>query len=229
MRRLFLADGRADLSRPRLDMAEVEFAVFQARRPDADKRHFGIQHSGGGVRSRRADSPARCASATISLMRASTIGVRPEPIISTLARLTSTPMTLWPMEAKHAAETEPTYPNPKMLTDKPKRFSWQSILWRLLDRRYFSTSELYQPQIERQRSASLKWRQLKRSQHRNILVFEFLQSILNKHFKSVRSRAIMGKLPRCRRNSRQSNCHNLNRTAPGLPPVRTRNCPGYRE
>src|ERR1700758_301471 len=52
-------------------------------------------------------------------MRASMIGVRPESIISTLARLTSTPMTLWPMEAKQAAETEPTYPNPKMLTDEP--------------------------------------------------------------------------------------------------------------
>jgi hypothetical protein len=26
------------------------------------------------------------------------------------------------MEAKQAAETEPTYPNPKMLTDKPKRY-----------------------------------------------------------------------------------------------------------
>jgi hypothetical protein len=25
------------------------------------------------------------------------------------------------MEAKQAAETEPTYPNPKMLTDKPKQ------------------------------------------------------------------------------------------------------------
>jgi hypothetical protein len=25
------------------------------------------------------------------------------------------------MEAKQAAETEPTYPNPKMLIDKPKR------------------------------------------------------------------------------------------------------------
>jgi hypothetical protein len=24
------------------------------------------------------------------------------------------------MEAKHAADTEPTYPNPKMLTDRPK-------------------------------------------------------------------------------------------------------------
>jgi hypothetical protein len=29
-------------------------------------------------------------------------------------------MTLWPIEAKHAAETDPTYPNPKMLTDKLK-------------------------------------------------------------------------------------------------------------
>jgi hypothetical protein len=35
-------------------------------------------------------------------------------------RLTSTPITLWPMDAKHAAETEPTYPKPKTLTDKPK-------------------------------------------------------------------------------------------------------------
>ena len=39
----------------------------------------------------------------------------------TLARLTSTPMTLWPMDAKQAADTEPTYPNPKMLMDKSKR------------------------------------------------------------------------------------------------------------
>jgi len=27
------------------------------------------------------------------------------------------------MEAKHAADTDPTYPNPKMLTDKPKQRS----------------------------------------------------------------------------------------------------------
>jgi len=65
--------------------------------------------------------PVLWASATISVMRASMIGVRPEPIISTLARLTSTPITLCPIEAKQAAETEPTYPKPKMLTDKPKR------------------------------------------------------------------------------------------------------------
>src|SRR5260370_12472010 len=49
------------------------------------------------------------------------MGVWPESIISALAGLTSTPTTLWPMEAKQAAETEPTYPKPKMLTDKPKR------------------------------------------------------------------------------------------------------------
>ncbi len=49
------------------------------------------------------------------------IGVFPESIISTLARLTSTPMTLCPMEAKQAAETEPTYPRPKMLTDEDNR------------------------------------------------------------------------------------------------------------
>jgi hypothetical protein len=35
------------------------------------------------------------------------------------------------MEAKQAADTEPTYPNPKMLTDKPKRFSSQSNNWGL--------------------------------------------------------------------------------------------------
>jgi hypothetical protein len=54
-------------------------------------------------------------------MRASMMGVRPESIISTLARLTSTPMTLWPIEAKQAADTEPTYPNPKTPTDKANR------------------------------------------------------------------------------------------------------------
>ena len=69
---------------------------------------------------------ARFASATISFMRASMMGVRPEPSISTFARLTSTPITLWPMDAKHAADTEPTYPNPKMLTDKPTA---QSLLF----------------------------------------------------------------------------------------------------
>jgi hypothetical protein len=33
------------------------------------------------------------------------------------------------MEAKQAAETDPTYPNPKTLTDKPKRISRQSSIW----------------------------------------------------------------------------------------------------
>src|SRR6266446_9071263 len=88
-------------------------------------------------------TPARWASATISLMRASMIGVRPESIISTLARLTSTPTTLWPMEAKQAAETDPTYPNPKMLTDEPKRI--------LLAIEYLGATawhyELYQPPV----------------------------------------------------------------------------------
>jgi len=49
------------------------------------------------------------------------IGVRPESIMSTLDWLTSTPMTLCPTEAKQAADTDPTYPNPKTLTDKPKQ------------------------------------------------------------------------------------------------------------
>jgi len=79
------------------------------------------------------------------LIRASMIGVRPESIISTLARLTSTPMTLWPMEAKQAADTEPTYPNPKMLTDKPKRI--------LLAIEHLAATkwhyELYQPPVRR--------------------------------------------------------------------------------
>jgi hypothetical protein len=36
------------------------------------------------------------------------------------------------MEAKQAADTDPTYPNPKMLTDKPKRISRRSSVWGLL-------------------------------------------------------------------------------------------------
>ena len=72
------------------------------------------------------------------------IGVRPESMVSTLARLTSTPMTWWPMEAKQAAETDPTYPNPKMLTDKPKRI--------LLVIEYLGAAEwhhkLYQPPVK---------------------------------------------------------------------------------
>jgi len=48
------------------------------------------------------------------------------------------------MEAKQAADTEPTYPNPKMLTDKPKRNSpaiedLGATWWHY---------ELYQPQVE---------------------------------------------------------------------------------
>src|SRR5437870_711962 len=57
-------------------------------------------------------------SATNSGIRASMIGVRPDSIISTFAELTSTPTTRCPIETRQAADTEPTYPNPKMLTDE---------------------------------------------------------------------------------------------------------------
>ncbi len=77
-------------------------------------------------------------------MRASMIGVRPESIVSTLARFTSTPITLCPMEAKQAAETEPTYPNPKMLTDKPKQVLLP-IEYRGAAVRHY---ELYQPLVK---------------------------------------------------------------------------------
>src|SRR5579862_1672831 len=63
--------------------------------------------------------PARCPSSTSSRIRASTIGVRPAAIISTFMALTSTPMTLCPKSAKQAADTEPTYPIPNTLIDRP--------------------------------------------------------------------------------------------------------------
>src|SRR5689334_1237914 len=56
-------------------------------------------------------------SATNSPSFASTIGLRPLFSISTLVGLTSKPITLWPLEARHVAVTDPTYPNPKTLTE----------------------------------------------------------------------------------------------------------------
>src|SRR6266404_3167864 len=44
VRRFFLADGGADFPGNALDVAEVELAIFQARRSDADERDFRIQH-----------------------------------------------------------------------------------------------------------------------------------------------------------------------------------------
>ena len=52
VRRLFLADGGSDFPGHVLDVAEVEFAIFQAGCTYADERDFGIQHSRGGVGSR---------------------------------------------------------------------------------------------------------------------------------------------------------------------------------
>ena len=54
-------------------------------------------------------------------------------------------MTLWPMEAKQAAETDPTYPNPKMLTDKPKRILLAIEFLGITCWHY----ELYQPPLKR--------------------------------------------------------------------------------
>ena len=52
--------------------------------------------------------PESTTSAISSPIRSSTTGVRPRAIRSTLIGLTSTPMTSCPLDAKHAAETEPT-------------------------------------------------------------------------------------------------------------------------
>src|SRR5689334_2295077 len=50
-----------------------------------------------------------------SFICGSTIGLLPLLMMSTLVGLTSTPITSCPACAKHAAETQPTYPIPKML------------------------------------------------------------------------------------------------------------------
>jgi len=52
-------------------------------------------------------------------MRASTMGVRPAAIASTFGGLTSTPITRCPKSVKQAADTDPTYPIPNTLMDRP--------------------------------------------------------------------------------------------------------------
>jgi hypothetical protein len=49
VRRFFLADYRGDLASNVLDVAEIEFAIFQAGRSDADERDLGIQHGCGRI------------------------------------------------------------------------------------------------------------------------------------------------------------------------------------
>src|ERR1044071_5753291 len=50
-----------------------------------------------------------------SSMPGSTIGLRPLLMMSTFTWFTSTPITSCPSSAKQAADTQPTYPSPKML------------------------------------------------------------------------------------------------------------------
>src|SRR6185369_2384951 len=61
-----------------------------------------------------------CFSLTIvlisSVIPSSIIGLSPRLIISTLTGFGSTPMTSCPSLAKHAADTQPTYPSPNTLT-----------------------------------------------------------------------------------------------------------------
>jgi hypothetical protein len=52
--------------------------------------------------------PARTCSAISSPILSSTTGVRPSVTIATLSGLTSTPMTVDPRLARHAADTVPT-------------------------------------------------------------------------------------------------------------------------
>jgi hypothetical protein len=53
------------------------------------------------------------------------------------------------MEAKQAADTEPTYPNPKMLTDKPKRILLAIDCSGGYRVALFPHFELYQPLVKR--------------------------------------------------------------------------------
>jgi hypothetical protein len=78
------------------------------------------------------------------------------------------------MEAKQAAETEPTYPNPKMLTDKPKR-----ILPAIEYLGYSVHYELYQhqPTSEAIASGSPSGRWTDSSTDSNQLVFNLLRNI----------------------------------------------------
>src|SRR5579884_2071647 len=62
--------------------------------------------------------PASWASRIKSPIPASTIGLRPDASVSTLNGLISTPVTVCPRRARHAAVTAPTYPSPKMLIDR---------------------------------------------------------------------------------------------------------------
>ena len=63
VRRFFLPDGGADFAGNVLDVAEIELAIFQAGRSDADERDFGIQHGcgriGGGMQQVRRGVPRR--------------------------------------------------------------------------------------------------------------------------------------------------------------------------
>ena len=52
MRRIFLADGRTDFPGNLLDVAEIELAIFQTGRSDANERDFGIEHGLGRVSGR---------------------------------------------------------------------------------------------------------------------------------------------------------------------------------
>src|SRR6476620_7699942 len=60
--------------------------------------------------------PAATTLAVSSPIRSSTTGDWPRRTNSILSRLASTPITAWPRAARHAADTQPTYPRPKTLT-----------------------------------------------------------------------------------------------------------------
>src|SRR5262245_42987596 len=60
--------------------------------------------------------PASTASRISSSTPGSTIGLRPATICAFLSALTSTPSTSCPNRARQAAQTVPTYPNPKIET-----------------------------------------------------------------------------------------------------------------
>jgi hypothetical protein len=77
---------------------------------------------------------------------------------------------LWPIDAKHAAETDPTYPKPKMLTDKPTQ-----VLLIIL--RAAAPFELYQLGTNRPGKPGFATAVYDRPEKANIFIFNALDDL----------------------------------------------------
>jgi len=95
MMSLLLLQGGADFAHYAFDIAEIRFAGTQTGRADANEGNVRFANRDGCV------IGGAKASCFFSIDEEfvdpnSTIGLRPEPNISTLARFVSTPITWWP-------------------------------------------------------------------------------------------------------------------------------------